>query len=71
MEPFKPPDMTTLSRQQVETNFQAFIEALTQISRQYGIAVYASNALIVPHDPHICANLHYIADMNSGDIYPE
>ena len=49
---------TTLTDQQVAANYQQFVKALTELTRQYGIALQKAFIQSLPDE--ILENLHHI-----------
>ena len=63
--------MTALtSRASVEANYNQFIAELTALTRKYGVAIQSVGGVTVAEDASEFANVTYIADISSGDLYP-
>ena len=55
---------------QLETNYDKFITELTQLTRQYGVAIQSVGGVILADQPGEFRDVSYIADITSGDLYP-
>ena len=56
---------------QIETNYNQFIAELTRITRQYGVAIQSVGGVFLADAPAGFGRVTYIADITSGDLYPE
>jgi len=54
----------------VETNYNQFIAELTALTRKYGVAIQSVGGVTVADQVSEFANVTYIADISSGDLYP-
>ena len=62
---------TNLTDQQVAANYQHFVKALTELTRQYGIALQCVGGVYIADRAGEFEDLSYIADINSGDLMPD
>jgi hypothetical protein len=60
----------TLTDQQVAANYQQFVKALTELTRQYGIALQCVGGVYIADQAGEFKDLSYIADISSGDLMP-
>ena len=60
-----------VTTQQLEANYDKFIAELTQLSRKYGVAIQSVGGVILADNPGEFRDVTYIADISSGDLYPE
>ena len=56
---------------QIETNYDKFIAELTQLTRKYGVAIQSVGGVFLADAPAEFGRVTYIADITSGDLYPE
>ena len=56
---------------QLEANYDKFIAELTALTRKYGVAIQSVGGIILAEDPSEFRDVSYIADITSGDLYPE
>lgn len=56
---------------QLESNYDQFIAELTQLTRKYGVAIQSVGGVILADAPGKFRDVTYIADISSGDLYPE
>ncbi len=61
----------TLTEQQVAANYQQFVADLTQLTRQYGIALQCVGGVYIADHAGEFKDLSYIADISSGDLMPD
>ena len=54
-----------------QANYDQFIAELTRITRQYGVAIQSVGGVILADAPGEFRDVTYIADISSGDLYPE
>lgn len=55
----------------VEANYDKFVAELTQLSRKYGVAVKSIGGVLIADDACEFHDVTYVADISSGDLYPE
>jgi len=55
----------------IEANYDAFMRELTMLSRLYGVAIKSVGGVILADSQGEFAKMRYVADISSGDIYPE
>lgn len=60
-----------VSTPQIEANYDKFIAELTKLSRKYGVAIQSVGGVYLADDPVEFCNVHYVADITSGDLLPE
>ena len=56
---------------QLEANYDQFIAELTALTRKYGVAIRSVGGVILADAPGEFSHVSYIADISSGDLYPE
>ena len=56
---------------QIEANYDQFIAELTALTRKYGVAIQSVGGVILADESGEFSNVSYIADISSGDLYPE
>lgn len=56
---------------QLEANYEQFIAELTVLTRKYGVAIQSVGGVILADAPGEFCNVTYIADISSGDLYPD
>ena len=56
---------------QLEANYDQFIAELTELTRKYGIAIQSVGGVILAEAPGEFSQVSYVADISSGDLYPE
>ena len=56
---------------QLEANYDQFIAELTALTRKYGIAIQSVGGVILADAPGEFSHVSYVADISSGDLYPE
>ena len=56
---------------QLESNYDQFIAELTALTRRYGVAIQSVGGVILADTPGEFSQVSYIADISSGDLYPE
>ena len=54
-----------------QANYDQFIAELTRITRQYGVAIQSVGGVFLADAPAGFGRVTYIADITSGDLYPE
>ena len=54
-----------------ETNYRQFIAELTALTRKYGVAIKSVGGVILADHADEFRNVTYVADISSGDLYPE
>ncbi len=59
------------STPQLEANYDQFIAELTVLTRKYGVAIQSVGGVILADVPGEFRDVTYIADISSGDLYPE
>ena len=57
--------------QQLEAHYNQFIAELTALTRKYGVAIQSVGGVILADAPGEFRDVTYIADISSGDLYPE
>ncbi len=55
----------------IEANYDAFMRELTKLSRLYGVAIQSVGGVILADKQGEFAQMRYVADISSGDLYPE
>ena len=53
------------------THYDQFIAELTALTRRYGVAIQSVGGVILADAPGEFSHVSYIADISSGDLYPE
>ena len=56
---------------QLEAHYDQFIAELTALTRKYGVAIQSVGGVILADAPGDFRDVTYIADISSGDLYPE
>ena len=56
---------------QLEAHYDQFIAELTALTRKYGVAIQSVGGVILADAPGEFRDVTYIADISSGDFYPE
>ena len=56
---------------QIEADYNQFIAELTALTRKYGVAIQSVGGVILADAPGDFRDVTYIADISSGDLYPE
>ena len=56
---------------QLEANYDQFIAELTALTRKYGVAIQSVGGVILADAPGEFSHVSYVADISSGDLYPE
>ena len=56
---------------QLEANYDKFIAELTKLTRKYGVAIQSVGGVILADAPGEFSHVSYVADISSGDLYPE
>jgi hypothetical protein len=56
---------------QLDANYNQFIAELTQLTRKYGVAIQSVGGVILADAPGEFSHVGYVADISSGDLYPE
>jgi len=56
---------------QLEAHYDKFIAELTKLSRKYGVAIQSVGGVILADNPGEFHDVTYVADITSGDLYPE
>lgn len=62
---------TVVTNPQIEAHYDQFIAELTQLTRKYGVAIQSVGGVILAEAPGEFRDVTYIADISSGDLYPE
>lgn len=52
-------------------HYDQFIAELTALTRKYGVAIQSVGGVILADAPGEFRDATYIADISSGDLYPE
>lgn len=55
----------------IEANYDQFIADLTALTRKYGVAIQSVGGVFVADTQGEFRDVSYIADISSGDLYPE
>ena len=55
----------------LEANYAKFVTELTSLTRNYGVAIQSVGGIILADEPGEFHNVTYVADISSGDLYPE
>lgn len=53
------------------TDYDQFIFELTALTQKYGVAIQSVGGVILANAPGEYRDVTYIADITSGDLYPE
>jgi hypothetical protein len=56
---------------QIEANYNQFITELTALTRKFGVAIQSVGGVILADEIDAFRDVSYIADITSGDLYPE
>lgn len=56
---------------QIEATYDQFIAELTALTRKYGVAIQSVGGVFVADTQGEFRDVSYIADISSGDLYPE
>lgn len=56
---------------QLKANYDLFIAELTALTRRYGVAIQSVGGVILADAPGEFSQVSYVADISSGDLYPE
>ena len=62
--------MTDLTAQEIESNYDQFVKELTALTRKYGVAIMSVGGVMLADTKSEFRNAAYIADISSGDLYP-
>lgn len=54
-----------------QANYDTFIRELTMLSRLYGVAIQSVGGVTLADKQGEFAQMRYVADISSGDLYPE
>ena len=54
-----------------QAHYDQFIAELTALTRKYGVAIQSVGGVILADAPGDFRDVTYIADISSGDLYPE
>ncbi|MGD7566332.1 hypothetical protein, partial [Ralstonia pseudosolanacearum] len=52
-------------------NYNAFVVELTALTRKYGVALTAIGGVSIADEPGDFRDVVYVADITSGDLYPQ
>jgi hypothetical protein len=55
----------------IEADYNKFVAELTAFTRKYGVAIQSVGGIILANEPGEFHNVTYVADISSGDLYPE
>jgi hypothetical protein len=55
----------------IEANYAKFVAELTALTRKYGVAIQSVGGIILADEPGEFHDVTYVADISSGDLYPE
>lgn len=61
--------MTTIAPS--TTHYDQFIAELTALTQKYGVAIQSVGGVMLADKPGEFRDVTYIADISSGDLYPE
>jgi hypothetical protein len=56
---------------EIEANYDKFIAELTKLTRKYGVAIQSVGGVMLADEAREFQDVVYIADISSGDLYPE
>ncbi len=59
-------DFKTTKKEQ--ERFEAFVSALTQLTKTHGVALQATGGVYIAHNPEDLKNINYSCDASSGDL---
>ncbi len=62
--------MSSYTHQQ-KANYDKFIAELTALTSKYGVAIQSTGGVFVAAEPGEFHDVKYVADITSGDLYPE
>lgn len=54
-----------------EARYDRFVAELTLLTRVYGVAIKSIGGVILADHPNEFLEVTYVADISSGDLYPE
>ena len=54
-----------------EERYQQFVKELTRLTITYGIAIKSIGGVMIADQEDDFAEVSYVADITSGDLYPE
>lgn len=54
----------------VEANYEQFVAELTALTRKYGVAIKSVGGVILADHASEFQDVTYVADISSGDLYP-
>lgn len=54
-----------------QANYDTFMRELTMLSRLYGVAIQSVGGIILADRQGEFAQMRYVTDISSGDLYPE
>lgn len=57
--------------QQPEAHYDQFVAELTALTRKYGVAIQSVGGVIIAEQDGEFRDVTYIADITSGDLYPQ
>ena len=52
-----------------QQRYEAFIDGLTELSRQYGISINTAGGVTIADNADDFSEIKYIADASSGDLW--
>jgi hypothetical protein len=55
----------------IEADYNKFVAELTAFTRKYGVAIQSVGGIILADEPGEFHDVTYVADISSGDFYPE
>ena len=55
----------------IEHNYDRFVTELTALTQKYGVAIRSVGGVIVAEHVGEFRDVTYVADITSGDIYPD
>ena len=54
----------------IEANYDEFVAELTALTRKYGVAIQSVGGVILADHADEFRHVTYVADISSGDLYP-
>jgi hypothetical protein len=62
---------TEPSNPALDARYNRFVSELTMLTRVYGVAIKSIGGVILADHPNDFLEVTYVADISSGDLYPE
>lgn len=58
------------TKRNVEADYEQFVAELTVLTRKYGVAIQSVGGVILADHASEFHDVTYVADISSGDLYP-